>query len=355
MPRIATYRELFAYTAWARDKVLAAAAPLTDEQLDRPFEMGEGSLRATIRHLYGSERLWYERWQQCAGRDIPFPHARELTTVAEIRAAHTSLAAARDSAVTQLADADLDPVIRYVPPDGDPRAYPLGEILLHVVNHGVHHRAQALNMLRHLGADLPKPGLDYIFMKVQEQQQGAGAAATGAADLVAVRAYYRYSDWARRRVYAAATPLADAPLDRPFEMGRGTLRATLSHMRDAEHWWLQNWTCGPGQPFPTAAERVSVAGLTRLFDETVAQRSDLLAGLGAADLQKPVSAEPRPGLRLTFPLGVTMLQLCMHGTHHRAQALNMLRHVGGDVPGLDYVVMLREQLMAAATRPPERS
>ena len=345
MSRRDTLGELFAFTAWARDGLLGLAAPLSDAQLDQPFEMGEGALRATLRHLYGSERLWYERWRQAAGGGCDHPHARELATVTEIRAAHTRLSAARDGELARLADSDLDQIIRYVAPqDGQPRAYPLGRILLHVVNHGVHHRAQAVNMLRHVGGETPKWGLDYIFMKVSQQQAGGGV--PPALDLVTIRDYYRYSDWSRARVFASAARLTDEQLERPFEMGSGTLRATLTHLRDAEQWWYQNWTAGPGQPFPAPPAGISVAKLAREFEEIVAARAQFLAGLMDGDLQRPIGAEPRPGRRLEFPLGVTLLQLCTHGTHHRAQALNMLRHVGGEVPALDFVMMMREEALA---------
>ena len=48
-------------------------------------------------------------------------------------------------------------------------------------------------------------------------------------------------------------------------------------------------------------------------------------------------ARPRPDVELTFVLGDTMLQLCGHGTHHRAQALNMARRLGARVANLDYL------------------
>jgi uncharacterized damage-inducible protein DinB len=57
-------------------------------------------------------------------------------------------------------------------------------------------------------------------------------------------------------------------------------------------------------------------------------------------LIRPLEVRPRPGVVRHFPLAVTMLQTCTHGTHHRAQALNMLRHLGATVPSLDYLVSL---------------
>ncbi|NUQ49181.1 MAG: hypothetical protein HUU27_04585, partial [Phycisphaerae bacterium] len=61
-----------------------------------------------------------------------------------------------------------------------------------------------------------------------------------------------------------------------------------------------------------------------------------------AELQRPVNAATTPGRTLAVRMGESLLQLCGHGTHHRAQALNMLRHLGGRTPGLDLVTWLRE-------------
>jgi uncharacterized damage-inducible protein DinB len=44
---------------------------------------------------------------------------------------------------------------------GNPWTQPLWEIVLHVVNHGTHHRGQAAGFLRSLGHTPPK--LDLIF------------------------------------------------------------------------------------------------------------------------------------------------------------------------------------------------
>ena len=123
----------------------------------------------------------------------------------------------------------------------------------------------------------------------------------------------------------------------------GSVRATLVHIRDGEQWWLENWTRGPDHLFPAVDPHLSVTELTRLFDQTAAQRDGLLSRSTDADLLRVVSAQPRPGVLRTFPIGVTMLQLCFHGTHHRAQVLNMFRHLGAEVPGLDYAAMLRER------------
>ncbi|MFQ5490784.1 MAG: DinB family protein [Phycisphaerae bacterium] len=45
---------------------------------------------------------------------------------------------------------------------------------------------------------------------------------------------------------------------------------------------------------------------------------------------------------MTFALGDTVMFVPGHGTHHRAQGVNMLRQLGARTPKLDYVQWLRE-------------
>jgi uncharacterized damage-inducible protein DinB len=150
-----------------------------------------------------------------------------------------------------------------------------------------------------------------------------------------LRRYFRYGDWAAERVHAIAAGLSDEQLDHPFEIGLGTLRKTLLHIRDAEQSWLEAWLHGP-RPFAQLDEKTSIDELRRLYAETARQRDKYLASLSPADLQRPVTAEVEPELRYTFALGETMFELHGHGTHHRAQAVNMLRHLGAETPELGY-------------------
>jgi uncharacterized damage-inducible protein DinB len=157
-----------------------------------------------------------------------------------------------------------------------------------------------------------------------------------------MRAWFRYGDWAQRRVLALTAGLSDMQLDQPFELGLRTARRTLLHIRDAEQWWYENWTGPPPAEFPKLAESTSLAELHKLFDATVTARDAYFDSLRDADLQRVVGANVTTGLRLEFRLGETMLQLCAHGTHHRAQLVNMLRRLEVSLPALDYIRMTRE-------------
>ncbi len=337
MSRVTTLRELFRYNDWARDLILGLADGLTDDQLDRPFEIGAGTLRETIRHLYGAERIWWERIHAPAPCD--YPQARALRSTSELRSAFYALAAERDAWLETLDDAALERTVDYATTDGRRFSSARGDVFVHVCNHGMHHRAQALNMLRHLEAPPIKPGIDYIFMRLRLSEQSAPPPVL---DTATIRTGFAFSDWALDRLHTAAVGLSDAQLDTRFEMGEGTLRRTLLHLRFAEAWWFNNWTIGPDQPFPEADERTPISENVRIHAQVAAGRNKLLQAMTDTDLERIVVGKPRPNVERRFPIGVTMLQLLHHGTHHRAQALSMLRRVGGQVPGLDYITWRRE-------------
>lgn len=344
-----TLRELFIHNDWARDKILALAEPLSDEQLDEPVEMGSGSLRATLIHMWLCEKWWLDRW-----RDTPKPNAEykqppELA-VAAIADGFRQTAAERDAHFDAVGEAGFSAKISFTGPRGDQKTFPLGDMVLHIVNHGVHHRAQSLNMLRRL--EVPAIGIDFLHMKIElptvEQDEAARAmlvemgltpgdtlVPAAVYNLDTIREYFRYSDWATRRVCDVAAPLADEQLDREFEIGPGTLRRTLLHIYDAESWWRRNWTEGPVREYQQLSPTTSMSEFRTLLNEEFSKRDAYFASLTNEDLQTVVSAHATPELLLNFRLAESMLQLPTHGTHHRAQCLNMLRHLGAETPSMD--------------------
>ncbi len=346
MIRLGTLRELFAYNDWARDQLLQLCEGLDDAALDRPFEMGEGSLRRTLHHLWGAERIWLDRWKGYErARFAPLYDNRALSPAA-LHVLFRGTAVERDEYLAGKSDADLAAPVKFTNLRGESHAFDLGALALHVSNHGAHHRAQALNMLRRLGVTVHD--IDYLNMAGARH-----ASQTPQFDVDTIRTYYHYADWSRAQVDAAAAQLSDAQLDQAFEIGPGTLRRVLLHIRDAEQWWLENWVRGPLERFDELPPSTSLVQLRELFGQLAATRDALLARCNDAALLRPVRTRVpgEPG-EYAFRLGATMLQLCLHGTHHRAQALNMLRHRGATPPGLDYVSMLRQG--ADATQPAAR-
>jgi uncharacterized damage-inducible protein DinB len=330
---VGTLCELFTFNDWARDAIMKSASQLSPEQLDRKFEIGWGSLRNTLNHLCAVEGVWLDRWQ---GKRPQYRLSGDGIEMGPMWEEWHDTAKRRSDFLDGLRDANLAKNITYMNIKGETLTFPIGAMMLHVCNHGSYHRAQALNMLRHVGAVLPKPQTDYIFMKLHDPE-----GTPCQLDLDTIQSYLRYSDWAQERMLRGAEALTDAQLDRKFEMGVGSLRQTLAHLRDAEAWWLSNWTSGAGALFPENPSRESIDEISSSFRATCGRREKFLEPISDADLMRHIDATPRPGMIRTFRLGVTLLQICHHGTHHRAQAINMLRHVGGEVIPLDLLEMLK--------------
>jgi uncharacterized damage-inducible protein DinB len=150
-------RRLIAYTQWADEKLLAAIDGLGADELERPREAYFGSLAANLWHVLIVQRLWLARW---TGDSLP---SVERPAQVAWRAACAASHAALREYVAGLTAADLGRIVTYTPRSGVPREQPLGELILHLANHGTAHRAETGLLLERLGRS---PGdLDYtVFL-----------------------------------------------------------------------------------------------------------------------------------------------------------------------------------------------
>jgi uncharacterized damage-inducible protein DinB len=336
MSRLNTINALFRHFDWAQEKMLAAAAGISKEDLNRPFDIGPGTLRKALHHIHDAERVWLERCTHNPAATVSAPD--ENAPITDIRKHATEVAAKRKSFLESLKEPDADRPITFTR-RGETATAILRHIIVQVCNHGMHHRAQAVNMMRALGV---KPPLtEYLFMQIESPIDPQPQLS-----LQMLRDYLKYTDWARDLVFNASASLSDEQLDRHFETGMGSVRKTLVHLDDTDRWWFSNWTSDNASVFPVADPSVSLADLRKRFEQTTQQRGRFLASLSEQDLNRPIKAQPEEGKFLTFPLGHTMIEICNHGTHHRSQAINMLRQIGVTVPPNDYFVWIRE------TQPP---
>lgn len=165
-----------------------------------------------------------------------------------------------------------------------------------------------------------------------------------------IRTILRYSDWANGRAIAAAEPLGDDALDRTFEMGVGSLRRTLIHILNGESVWLARWRqLEPA--WPSESEQVSPTEVGRRLAAMYPERDAFLATLRDTDLARVQRYRDSRGSLFDATLGDMLFQACNHSIHHRAQAVNMLRHVGAGLVELDYMVWLRRPTADPSSTP----
>ena len=161
------------HNSWATREVLRACAALDDSQWHRRFEMGPGSLHDTLTHIVGAMFRWADRIDgpPCAVR--PSIEDGSRRTPAELMAlldgAGADLAASAERARARGLETALDVTL-----GGQACRFTLGAMLVHVTTHGMHHRAQCLNMLRQLAV----PGVSDRLPEIDvlEWQLGSAAA-----------------------------------------------------------------------------------------------------------------------------------------------------------------------------------
>src|SRR5262245_17045909 len=105
-------RTLYAYNAWANQRVLDTAERLKLQQLIAAGEGGE-SVRDILVHTASAQRTWLERWQ---GHTSPRTHwdPVDFPYVATLRARWTEVEAETQAYITGLDEVSLRRTISYV-------------------------------------------------------------------------------------------------------------------------------------------------------------------------------------------------------------------------------------------------
>ncbi|TJY55915.1 DUF664 domain-containing protein [Sinimarinibacterium sp. CAU 1509] len=168
------------YNAWMNEKVYAAAATLTPEQLAQDRGAFFGSILGTLNHLIVADTIWLQRFARHPAqftalesvRELPSPRALNETVFADLPSL-TQRRALLDSTIqalaSELSEADLNQTLHYHSTRGVPGAKPFGPLLMHFFNHQTHHRGQVTTLLSQAGIDvgvtdllmlIPDPPLD---------------------------------------------------------------------------------------------------------------------------------------------------------------------------------------------------
>ncbi len=138
MPDLQELHRLFAYDRWANRETLASLAAA-----------GEPPARALrfMAHIVATERLWLGRLLADGERVVVWP---ELT-LAECAARLDEMAERWEEVLGGLAEEDLPRAVEYVNSSGEAWTGTVGDILTHMVMHGVYHRGQIAAELRQAG------------------------------------------------------------------------------------------------------------------------------------------------------------------------------------------------------------
>ena len=154
------------YNAWATRRLLAAVAALPDADYRRPLGLAFGSVHGTLNHLLVAEHaLWRPRFAE--GLSPTLALDTELESDRQRLAQRLQDGAdAWAPLLAQWSEARLVGRLDYRKRDGTPVSFPFAATLLHMFNHGTHHRGQVSAALTQLGQ--PAPELDLMHLLAAE-------------------------------------------------------------------------------------------------------------------------------------------------------------------------------------------
>ncbi|MCC6294657.1 MAG: DinB family protein [Bryobacterales bacterium] len=146
------------YARWAAERILEAAATLTPAELTHDFKTSEKHVTGTLAHIFAADRVWWHRVRRAPLEKFIDPEKDfRLET---LRAEWPALLLQWEEFLAAQDETALAGKIEYKDLKGNSHTAPLWQIVLHVVNHGTHHRGQVSGMMRAQG-HVPPP-LDLI-------------------------------------------------------------------------------------------------------------------------------------------------------------------------------------------------
>jgi uncharacterized damage-inducible protein DinB len=144
---------LYAFNRWANLRFFASAEALNPEQYAAQLVSSFPSIRDTMAHIVAVEWVWLQRWQGVNPTGAP-EWARQ-PALTDLRAQLDTVEGAIDRFLAAMPAGGSSRTVTYRRLSGDEQSNVLGDLLLHVVNHGTYHRGQLTTLFRQVGAAPP--------------------------------------------------------------------------------------------------------------------------------------------------------------------------------------------------------
>jgi len=158
-----------------------------------------------------------------------------------------------------------------------------------------------------------------------------------------------YNAWANRRLYQACEALGETEYLRERPSFFGSLHATLNHILVADRIWIARIE---GQTPPNLKlDQILYGDLIGLKVARLAEDEhirNMVAGISAARLDRPLEYRNSRGDRFETPLRLVLAHFFNHQTHHRGQVHGLLSQTEVPPPPLDLIAFVRQDSGGAA-------
>jgi uncharacterized damage-inducible protein DinB len=162
--------ELSEYHAWANEQVCGWLEKISEEEWNRPLVSSFNSLRETILHVAGAEKIWVERL-------LKYPALRTLSETfngskKELIKIWKEISKSFKKLIKDMPEDQFHQKLKYKTTKGIEYNQPYYQLLAHVINHSTYHRGQVVTMLREVGfTDLNSTDLATFFKTKNELSQ----------------------------------------------------------------------------------------------------------------------------------------------------------------------------------------
>ena len=157
-------KSLYDYNSWAMKKLFDALETAPDRAYEALGCSGHGSVRETLAHLLQTQWGWFSWFDGSLPPEKAYAVKltdKDIPTIAEARAHWNRIDKQTRDLIDSLDDDKLAAEWSWKVPNGTAVKQPLGQLMLHVVNHAIHTRAQIVSAIRRCGH---APGTyDYLW------------------------------------------------------------------------------------------------------------------------------------------------------------------------------------------------
>lgn len=165
-----TFKLLARYNIWATQRLNDALESVTDEDFFKDQGLFFQSIFATLNHLLlGEHYLWFPRFATATSPQLALNTVieknRQILTRTLLQKSYNWL-----DFLNGVHEHTVPQDLNYQTSSGQQMCLPYAATLLHVFNHGTHHRGQITAALTAM--DYPCPELDLVYMLVEEKNKG---------------------------------------------------------------------------------------------------------------------------------------------------------------------------------------
>lgn len=154
------------YNIWATHRLMQSLESIRDEDFYKDVGLYFKSIAGTLNHLLvGEHYLWYSRFKAGISPTIALDsivHTEKEALLNELKQKSVNWI----SFIDQIDDTTLSGNLTYKRVSGQELTLPYAANLMHVFNHGTHHRGQITAALTMLGYQCPE--LDLVYMLVEK-------------------------------------------------------------------------------------------------------------------------------------------------------------------------------------------